>query len=250
MHHSDVAASLKTDADPRTFETERQMTEEERFGLISSLMVVVFGGSLTACAGRRAADRRMGARRCRDSGSPRSGARGPPAGHRPLLKNEHSILPLPTDVHGIAVIGGHADRGVLAGGGSSLVSPPGGYGEWSRDRFRRRAITWPPRPARSLRAERDHATPATRTTAFAVSPPRLARSQRRRRRRPDRVLRRRCRTSAIAQKERRRAALPAPLVSRDRSRRCVSTPSRVPSDGRRRTQSVNSVVFSVTDADD
>ena len=44
-----------------------------------------------------------------------------------LLKNEHAILPLPTDVHSIAVIGGHADRGVLAGGGSSLVTPPGGY---------------------------------------------------------------------------------------------------------------------------
>jgi hypothetical protein len=44
MHHSDVAASLETDADRRAFETERHMTDEERSGLISSLMVVVFGG--------------------------------------------------------------------------------------------------------------------------------------------------------------------------------------------------------------
>lgn len=43
-----------------------------------------------------------------------------------LLKNEGAILPLSPVVRRIAVIGGHADRGVLAGGGSSLVYPPGG----------------------------------------------------------------------------------------------------------------------------
>ncbi|MEO8061232.1 MAG: beta-glucosidase [Pseudomonadota bacterium] len=42
-----------------------------------------------------------------------------------LLKNE-GILPLKADVARIAVIGGHADKGVLAGGGSSLVYPIGG----------------------------------------------------------------------------------------------------------------------------
>jgi beta-glucosidase len=43
-----------------------------------------------------------------------------------LLKNEGGVLPLAPTVRKIAVIGGHADRGVLAGGGSSLVYPAGG----------------------------------------------------------------------------------------------------------------------------
>lgn len=45
-----------------------------------------------------------------------------------LLKNDRHLLPLgPTSVH-IAVIGGHADSGVLSGGGSSQVFPAGGPG--------------------------------------------------------------------------------------------------------------------------
>jgi beta-glucosidase len=43
-----------------------------------------------------------------------------------LLKNDRNILPLGTAVRRIVVIGGYADRGVLAGGGSSLVYPVGG----------------------------------------------------------------------------------------------------------------------------
>ena len=43
-----------------------------------------------------------------------------------LLKNDRAVLPLAPSVRRIAVIGGHADRGVLAGGGSSLVYPAGG----------------------------------------------------------------------------------------------------------------------------
>jgi beta-glucosidase len=43
-----------------------------------------------------------------------------------LLKNAGSILPLSPKTKRIAVIGGHADKGVLAGGGSSLVYPRGG----------------------------------------------------------------------------------------------------------------------------
>jgi beta-glucosidase len=42
-----------------------------------------------------------------------------------LLEND-GVLPLPADVASIAVIGRHADRGVLAGGGSSQGIPPGG----------------------------------------------------------------------------------------------------------------------------
>lgn len=43
-----------------------------------------------------------------------------------LMKNEGAILPLSPAVRSIVVIGGHADKGVLAGGGSSLVYPVGG----------------------------------------------------------------------------------------------------------------------------
>jgi beta-glucosidase len=43
-----------------------------------------------------------------------------------LLKNVGHVLPLSPSVKKISVIGGHADKGVLAGGGSSLVYPVGG----------------------------------------------------------------------------------------------------------------------------
>jgi beta-glucosidase len=43
-----------------------------------------------------------------------------------LLKNKTSLLPIRTDIKKIAVIGSHADVGVLSGGGSSQVYPKGG----------------------------------------------------------------------------------------------------------------------------
>lgn len=44
-----------------------------------------------------------------------------------LLRNEHDVLPLDVNkLASVAVIGAHADKGVLAGGGSSLVSAKGG----------------------------------------------------------------------------------------------------------------------------
>lgn len=43
-----------------------------------------------------------------------------------LLRNEHQVLPLAPDVKRIAVIGGHANKGVLSGGGSAQVYPRGG----------------------------------------------------------------------------------------------------------------------------
>ncbi len=43
-----------------------------------------------------------------------------------LLKNREGLLPLAKTAKTIAVIGGHADAGVLSGGGSSQVVPPGG----------------------------------------------------------------------------------------------------------------------------
>jgi beta-glucosidase len=42
-----------------------------------------------------------------------------------LLKNQGAVLPLSASAR-VAVIGGYADKGVLAGGGSSLVYPAGG----------------------------------------------------------------------------------------------------------------------------
>lgn len=43
-----------------------------------------------------------------------------------LLKNDANLLPLARTLRRIAVIGGHADVGVLSGGGSSQVIPAGG----------------------------------------------------------------------------------------------------------------------------
>lgn len=44
-----------------------------------------------------------------------------------LLKNSNALLPLsPTKIKSIAIIGGHADVGVISGGGSDQVSPAGG----------------------------------------------------------------------------------------------------------------------------
>jgi beta-glucosidase len=42
-----------------------------------------------------------------------------------LLKNAGDLLPLPPDPGRILVIGAHADAGVISGGGSSSVTPPG-----------------------------------------------------------------------------------------------------------------------------
>jgi beta-glucosidase len=43
-----------------------------------------------------------------------------------LLKNERQVLPLAAGVKSVVLIGGHADVGVLSGGGSAQVSAPGG----------------------------------------------------------------------------------------------------------------------------
>jgi beta-glucosidase len=44
-----------------------------------------------------------------------------------LLKNKAAILPLvPVRLHSIAVIGSHSDVGMISGGGSAQVDPPGG----------------------------------------------------------------------------------------------------------------------------
>jgi len=43
-----------------------------------------------------------------------------------LLRNQSSVLPLAPTIRSIAIIGGHADVGVLSGGGSAQVDAPGG----------------------------------------------------------------------------------------------------------------------------
>jgi beta-glucosidase len=44
-----------------------------------------------------------------------------------LLKNNRAVLPIiPSKVQSIAIIGGHADVGMISGGGSAQVDPPGG----------------------------------------------------------------------------------------------------------------------------
>jgi beta-glucosidase len=44
-----------------------------------------------------------------------------------LLKNSPTVLPInPSKVHRIAIIGGHADVGMISGGGSAQVDPPSG----------------------------------------------------------------------------------------------------------------------------
>jgi beta-glucosidase len=43
-----------------------------------------------------------------------------------LLKNERALLPLAPGLKSVAIIGGHADVGVLSGGGSAQVYPVGG----------------------------------------------------------------------------------------------------------------------------
>lgn len=45
-----------------------------------------------------------------------------------LLRNTGNLLPLDgTKLHSIAIIGQHADTGMISGGGSAQVDPPGGY---------------------------------------------------------------------------------------------------------------------------
>lgn len=65
-----------------------------------------------------------------------------------LLKNAQNILPLDTaNIHSIAVIGSHADSGMISGGGSAQVDPPGGTDpEWQQH------VWFPTSPLRAIRA--------------------------------------------------------------------------------------------------
>jgi beta-glucosidase len=98
-----------------------------------------------------------------DIGADMRVARDAEAGGIVLLRNAGGVLPLRHDVARIAVIGGYADAGVLAGGGSSLVTPVGGFAR-SFDVGRTlegtpfRTVSFdPPAPLASLRARAPHA---------------------------------------------------------------------------------------------
>jgi beta-glucosidase len=77
-----------------------------------------------------------------------------------LLKNAPGTLPLSAaTVKSIAVIGGHADVGVLSGGGSGQVDPPGGNavppppGQAGRGMFGGAPVYFPSSPLKAIRAK-------------------------------------------------------------------------------------------------
>src|SRR3977135_740845 len=78
-----------------------------------------------------------------------------------LLRNEHSQLPLDVSkVASIAVIGGHAELGMISGGGSAQVDPPGGNAIMPPGKGRTNwqdQIWLPTSPLRSIRAKVPHA---------------------------------------------------------------------------------------------
>ncbi len=77
-----------------------------------------------------------------------------------LLKNKDHILPLnPSKLRSLVLIGGHADVGVLTGGGSAQVDPPGGSPvpppppDPARPRAFTRQAWMPSSPLRALKAQ-------------------------------------------------------------------------------------------------
>ena len=74
-----------------------------------------------------------------------------------LLKNDHAQLPLDANkVHSIAVIGPHADVGMISGGGSAQVDPPGGNAILPPGKGQTRwlePVWFPTSPLKSIRAK-------------------------------------------------------------------------------------------------
>jgi beta-glucosidase len=74
-----------------------------------------------------------------------------------LLKNEKAILPLDAGtLHTVAVIGAHADIGMISGGGSAQVDPPGGNviaPPGKRGTVWQKPVWFPTSPLNALRAE-------------------------------------------------------------------------------------------------
>jgi len=78
-----------------------------------------------------------------------------------LLRNKHSLLPLDASNAGsIAVIGAHADVGMISGGGSAQVDPPGGNAIMppGKGNTTWQAHIWfPTSPLKAIRASAPHA---------------------------------------------------------------------------------------------
>jgi beta-glucosidase len=74
-----------------------------------------------------------------------------------LLKNDHGQLPLDASkLHSIAVIGPHADVGMISGGGSAQVDPPGGNAIMPAGKGQTRwleKIWFPTSPLKAIRAK-------------------------------------------------------------------------------------------------
>lgn len=71
-----------------------------------------------------------------------------------LLKNSNELLPLdPAKIHSIAIIGSHADVGMISGGGSAQVDPPG-----STDPAWQSHVWFPPSPLKAVAAIAPSAT--------------------------------------------------------------------------------------------
>jgi beta-glucosidase len=74
-----------------------------------------------------------------------------------LLKNDHAQLPLDASkIHSIAVIGPHADVGMISGGGSAQVDPPGGNAIMPPGKGRtwwQENIWFPTSPLKTIRAK-------------------------------------------------------------------------------------------------
>jgi len=94
-----------------------------------------------------------------------------------LLKNSAGALPLNRAAKRIAVIGGYADRGVLAGGGSSLVYPAGGNAapELTPKNWPGPVMVYPSSPLKAIQARMQSATVAYNDGADRDAVARLAR---------------------------------------------------------------------------
>lgn len=69
-----------------------------------------------------------------------------------LLKNERGVLPLAPGLKSIAVIGAHADLGIMSGGGSAQVDAPGGDAVHPGQRTQwGRAVYFPSAPLKYIR---------------------------------------------------------------------------------------------------
>jgi beta-glucosidase len=94
-----------------------------------------------------------------------------------LLKNDRGRLPLSPSVRSIAVIGSHADVGVLSGGGSAQVDPPGGNAVHTGERHMFGDIVWQPSsPLKTIRAKAPNAQVEYNNGADPAAAARLAKT--------------------------------------------------------------------------